>query len=142
MNKLYNKPAPSFVANDMFGNTIDLNSYKGNVVYLDFWTTWCGACLGSIPNLKRLYEKYHKAGFEIIGIALDKQDKVAKVCKEDKISWPQIVPSKNNRASLRDAYGVVGYPEGFLLNKDGIIVEIMHPNDDRLDFIIQQYLLE
>ena len=142
LNKRLDNPAPNFTATDIKGKTINLASLKGKVVYLDFWTTWCSPCRGSIPQLKSLYEKYKKSGFEIIGIAPDKLEDVLKMCQDEKMSWPQIVPTKNNAPDLLKTYGVASFPKGFLIDKKGIIAEIMHPNDDRFDFILQQYLLE
>jgi len=142
LNKRLGNAAPNFTATDISGNTINLQSYRNKVVYLDFWTAWCGPCRGSIPKLKSLYEKYNKSGFEIIGIAPDNLEDVKKVSHDEKMTWPQIVPNENNASDLTKVYGVAGYPKGFLIDKKGIVVEIIHPSDERLDFILQQYLLK
>lgn len=140
LNKQLDNPAYQFVASDINGKKIKLSDYENKVVYLEFWTTWCGPCRGSIPKLKKLYEKYHDSGFEIIGIAPDKFDNVVKFCKDENIPWPQIVPDENNGSNLTSKYGVCSFPKGYLIDKKGIIVEIIHPGDKRFDFILQQYL--
>jgi thiol-disulfide isomerase/thioredoxin len=142
LSKRLGNPAPNFIVKDISGKTINLSSYRNKVVYLDFWTTWCGPCIGSIPNLKSLYDTYKNKGLEIIGIAPDDYNDVLRICNENKITWPQIVPNENNGSELTSVYGVSGYPKGFLIDKKGIVVEIIHPNDERLDFIVQQYLVK
>ncbi len=53
------------------GKPFDISQYKGKVVIVDFWATWCGPCLAELPNLKKIYEKYHDRGLEIVGVNLD-----------------------------------------------------------------------
>lgn len=65
------KPAPDFALLDIYGNPIRLSDFKGKVVLIDFWATWCPYCRQSIPILLSLYKDYKKQGFEIIGVALE-----------------------------------------------------------------------
>ena len=65
----------SFTAVD--GRKVDLKQMKGKVVLVEFWATWCGPCRGEIPGLVKAYEKYHAKGFDVLGISLDQEGKVA-----------------------------------------------------------------
>jgi thiol-disulfide isomerase/thioredoxin len=94
------------------------------VVLVDFWATWCGPCVEEIPNLKRLYEKYHQAGFEVIGVSLDNTAaELTGFIKDRKLPWPSILDRDNApEESLADAYGVSSIPLAILVGPDGRVV--------------------
>lgn len=109
---------------DMNGKEIQLSDFKGKVVLLDFWATWCGPCIEDLPNIVSVYEKYHKDGFDIIGIPLEQQpvdkDKFTKFLSDHKMPWPQILDSKN----IGMAYGVTAIPCTILITKEGKIAAV------------------
>ncbi|HEX6813966.1 MAG TPA: redoxin domain-containing protein [Planctomycetota bacterium] len=107
---------------DLAGKPIDLAEYKGKVVLLDFWATWCGPCIAELPHLLAAYEKYHDKGFEIVGISLD-QDPAAleRFIAERKMTWRQHMDGKNEVAA---AYGVRSIPATFLIGADGKIAAV------------------
>lgn len=110
----------SFVAID--GRKIDLADLKGKVVMIDFWATWCGPCVAEMPEVKQVYDKYHAAGFEILGISLDdNKDRLLAFVKENHITWPQYFDGKhwNNEISFR--FGINAIPAEWLVDKKGIL---------------------
>jgi thiol-disulfide isomerase/thioredoxin len=113
----------SFTAVD--GTKVDLKQMKGKVVLVDFWATWCGPCVGEVPNLKRVYEAYHDKGFEIVGISLDeKKADLVEFTKSKGMPWPQYFDGKhwNNEISFR--FGINSVPTEWVVDKKGILREI------------------
>jgi len=116
----------SFTALD--GREIDTTKLKGKVVLIDFWATWCGPCIGEIPNLKKLYNQSHSRGFEIVGISLD-DDRAAleTYLKENQITWPQHFDGQGWRNKFAVEYGINGIngiPAMWLLDKDGNVINV------------------
>ncbi|MDZ7860497.1 MAG: thioredoxin-like domain-containing protein [Candidatus Krumholzibacteriota bacterium] len=117
-------PAISFpdTTRDISGENISLKEFKGKVVLLDFWATWCQPCMIEMPNVIKTYNKYHDQGFEIIGISLDKDiDKLKGYIKENDISWRQIFGGYW-KAPIAGIYAVNSIPSTFLIGTDGAII--------------------
>jgi thiol-disulfide isomerase/thioredoxin len=109
---------------DMQGNPISIDKYKGKVVLLDFWATWCGPCVAELPNVTAAYKKLNSKGFEIIGISLDKEDKTVLdkfLAGHPGMQWPQVYDGKFWKADLAVLYDVKGIPATFLIDQDGKI---------------------
>ncbi len=121
------KPALDFVATNMAGDSVAFpKQYAGKLVMLDFWATWCGPCIGEIPNMKQAYEQWHEEGFEILGVSFDDQgqdEKVTKFLEEKELPWPQIYEGKGWETTLGKQYDVSGIP--FVLLVDGDTGEIL-----------------
>jgi thiol-disulfide isomerase/thioredoxin len=114
--------APGFAIKDLSGKTIKWSQFKGKVVLVDFWATWCGPCRRSIPHLSRLHTKYADKGFEVVGISLD-QAGVAPVAKFAKdMGMPYTVLMGD--IQLASDWGVgAGIPMAFLVDRQGNIVD-------------------
>ncbi len=114
---------PAFEEKDLEGKTLTLAQYRGKVVLVDFWATWCGPCVNELPNVIAAYEKYRAKGFEIVGISLDQdKEKLTSFLKKHKMEWPQVFDGKGWDSKLAAQYGIQSIPATFLLDGDGKIV--------------------
>ena len=115
---------PDFDEKDLDGKPLSIANYKGHVVLIDFWATWCGPCVAELPNVIKAYEKYHGKGFEIISISLDKdKEKLTSYIKEHKMTWQQYFDGLGWQNKLAVKYGINSIPATFLLGKDGKIID-------------------
>jgi len=105
------------------GKTISLEDFKGKVVLVDFWASWCGPCRVENRHYPKLLEKYSKSGFEIFGINLDDDRTVwAGASKQDMVSWPQVSDLRGLDSPMAKAYNVSALPVSFLLDREGRIL--------------------
>lgn len=114
------KSAPDFNLKDLSGKTVKLSDFKGKVVVLNFWATWCGPCRAEIPALIKARNQYHDKGVEIIGISLDDDgsESVAAFAKQFKINYPIVI------GTLKDVnnYGSFdSIPTTFVVDREGKI---------------------
>jgi len=111
----------NFTLKDIDGKNVDLNAYKGNVVLLDFWATWCPPCKKEIPGLVDLYNKYKDRGFVVLGISVDDASSFSnlkKFAKQFNMNYPVLVG--HDREDIRQAFAPMpGYPTTFVISRDG-----------------------
>jgi len=109
--------------NDLDGQPLALAHFKGKVLLVDFWDTWCEPCMGEMPNVIATYNKYHGQGFEILGVSLDADKaRLLAVLKSQKMTWPQYFDGQawNNR--LARQYGISFIPNNYLLDANGRVI--------------------
>ena len=115
------KALPDVRFMDGEGRNAALTDFRGKVVLLNVWATWCGPCKGELPGLVKAYETYHSKGFEIVGISLDQEkqtDNLKKFLVDWKMPWPQIYDGKFWQAELAQLYVVNSIPAAFLVDGD------------------------
>ncbi len=114
---------PDFDEKDLAGKPLSIARFKGKVVLVDFWATWCGPCIGELPNVLKAYDKYHGKGFEIVGISLDSdRAKLDSFISDKKMTWPQYFDGKGWQTKLAGVYGVNSIPATYLLDGEGKII--------------------
>ena len=111
--------APDFSLPELNGQSLQLSAYRGKVVLLDFWATWCTPCREEIPHLVELQNKYRDRGLEIIGVSMDDSpDPVREFYQRFQMNYPVVM----GNADIGERYGgVLGLPIAFIIDRDGRI---------------------
>jgi len=111
--------SPDFSLPDLTGQRLDLSSYRGKVILLDFWATWCDPCRDEIPHFVELQNKYGGQGLQIIGVSMDDgPEPVRDFYHRFKMNYPVVM----GNAKTGELYGgVLGLPIAFLIGRDGRI---------------------
>ncbi|MBI3879335.1 MAG: TlpA family protein disulfide reductase [Verrucomicrobia bacterium] len=122
-NLAVGKTFPAFSETDLAGKPLSIAGYKGKVLLVDFWATWCGPCIGELPNVKATYEKHHQAGFEIVGISLDSdKSKLTSFIAKNDMPWKQFFDGQGWQNKLAQQYGINSIPATFLLDGEGKVI--------------------
>ncbi|MCM8762699.1 MAG: TlpA family protein disulfide reductase [Candidatus Omnitrophica bacterium] len=113
--------APDFTLQDINGKVLKLSDYKGKVVVINFWATWCPPCLAEIPDFVKFYNSYKEKGVEIIGIAVSSDiNDVKKIIGEKKINYPVCMSD----GKVESQYGGIrAVPTTFIIDKQGNIYQ-------------------
>lgn len=132
------KPAPELRLDNLEGKQLSLSDFRGKVVFVNFWATWCGPCQDEIPSLIDLQNKYASKGFTVVGIAMDEEGKsvVAPFVSKElydvdgqklHINYPILIGS--DEASDKFG-GILGYPTSFLISRNGqVLMKFQGPPD-------------
>jgi thiol-disulfide isomerase/thioredoxin len=109
----------NFAVKDVAGKDVRLSQYRGQVILLNFWATWCGPCRREIPALAALYRDYKDRGFVVLGVSVDKEVYLVKpYARAMKMNYPVLIGA--GREEFSDAFGpFVGFPTSVMLARDG-----------------------
>ena len=120
-DSIVNSKAPDFTLKDINGKNITLSSFRGKVVLLNFWATWCPPCRAEMPALNRLYRETKQRGLEIIAVSTDRSlDHVKDFTAKNKVDF--IMLFDENRTAAKQ-YRVFSMPTTFLIDRNGMVVE-------------------
>jgi len=126
--------APDFALEDLNGDVIRLSDYKGKVVFINFWATWCPPCRVEIPYFIEMIDEYGDDGFEILGIDLDPRDfaKVPAFVEQEGINYPVMYDTKG----VSNLYGgIQSIPTTFVVNRNGKVVERIVGSRPKNEFV-------
>ena len=121
--------APNFTLPDLDDKMVSLADFKGKVVLLNIWATWCPPCVEEMPSMEKLYRELKDENFVILAVSIDVTGAKAVVpfMKKHNLSFPALTDTKGK---IKTLYQTTGVPESIIIDKDGIIVEkIIGPRD-------------
>lgn len=135
------KEATGFSLEDIDGNLLTLSSLRGKYVMLDFWGSWCGACIKSFPHLKAFYEQHHNK-LEIIGIAChDTKEKWNAAVKRHELPWLHVLNGEGTN-DVAELYRVQAYPTYVLIAPDGRVLQWMSDDPDTFDLYFNDLMID
>ncbi len=105
------------------GKTINLSDFRGQIVLVDFWAGWCRPCRMENPNLVAAYNTFHKSGFEIYGVSLDRtKEQWENAITQDGLKWPQVSDLGYWDSKVIKEFNITGIPANFLIDREGVII--------------------
>ena len=131
--------APSFELPTLSGGKVRLTDYRGKVVFINFWATWCSTCKVEMPSMERLYQRFKDRGFEMLTISVDKdQELVQPYIDQYKLTFPVLKDPESDVA--KKLYKTTGVPETFIIDQNGVIVfKAVGPRDWATDETLQAF---
>jgi peroxiredoxin len=121
---LEGQSAPDFVLKSSAGNNLRLSEYRGDVVMINFWATWCGPCRQEMPLLDDLYGRYERVGFTLLGVNIDDDSRRAmKMIEELGVNFPVLFDESKDVSKL---YAVEAMPVTVLVDREGTVRHVHH----------------
>ncbi len=119
---LIGQQAPELTLTDMQGQPVSLAQFRGQVVILNFWATWCPPCREEMPSMERLYQDNRDKGLVMLAVNVEAngQQAVSQFLQRHPYSFPVLL---DNEATAQKAYGVFRFPESFIIDRNGVVVE-------------------
>lgn len=110
-------PAPDFTLKSRSGENVKLSEYRGDVVMINFWASWCAPCRQEMPLLEEMYKKYSDLGFVLLGVNVEEDStKANDLLREVAVTFPVLFDNSNKVTKL---YNVVAMPSTILVDRDG-----------------------
>lgn len=130
-------PAPPFSATTIDGKRIRLADYRGTVVLIDFWASWCQPCIDALPDVQNAYRRYSGDGFHVVAISLDRsRGALDSFMRNNDMPWTHIYEGGQQLAEM---YNVTGIPQTFLIDQSGTVVAV-NPSHNRLSRVVESLL--
>lgn len=113
-----NAKAPDFNLKDQYGVTHSLENYKGKVIFLNFWATWCPPCKKEMPDVESIYKEYgeNKKDVIILGVNSEKENEVKKFLKDKGYTFPTVI---DENSEVMRKYFIQAFPTSFVIDKEG-----------------------
>jgi len=113
--------APAFTIENLRGGDVTLADYKGKLVLLNFWATWCAPCLKEMPSMEKLWQKYKEQGLVVVAVSVDEgyKKRIQTFLKLYDLSFPVLLDPESE---VSDLYKVSGIPASFLIDRNGKII--------------------
>ena len=132
--------APNFTLKSMSGKNLKLSEYRGQVVMINFWASWCAPCRQEMPLLEDLYKKYKSLGFTLLGVNVEEDSSTAStLLKSIKVSFPILFDNKNTVSRL---YKVSAMPTTVIIDRDGNMRYLHHGYKPGYEEAYQQQVRE
>jgi cytochrome c biogenesis protein CcmG, thiol:disulfide interchange protein DsbE len=114
--------APDFTFPGLDGKMVNLSDYRGKVVLVNIWATWCTPCVDEMPSMEKLYQKLKGKDFEILAVSIDSLEAKAVVpfMNKHNLTFPVLFDSAE---TVKTSYRITGIPESFIIDKNGILIE-------------------
>ncbi len=114
--------APDFTFPDLDGKEVSLSDFRGKVVFVNIWATWCPPCREEMPSMQKLYERFKGQDFEILAVSIDAdgREAVAPFMQQMNLTFPALLDPDEK---IRRLYAITGVPESFIIDRNGILVE-------------------
>jgi tetratricopeptide (TPR) repeat protein/thiol-disulfide isomerase/thioredoxin len=117
------RPAPEFRLKDLHDSDVALSEFKGKVVIVDFWATWCGPCRAEMPDLQKIHHELSSQDVVVLAVDVNEpKETVAEYVEKEKLTMPVLLA---NGTDVMDRYGVHAYPTTFFLDKNGLVADVL-----------------
>jgi peroxiredoxin len=127
-----------FAQKDTSDKNIKLSDFKGKVILLEFWGSWCESCIENNPAFVKIYNEFNAKGFEIFGVAAEtNKQKWVKAIKRDKLPWTNVTDFKGDKNRAAIIYGVKSYPTNYLIDRNGKIIATELYGDDLRNLLLK-----
>lgn len=137
-------PAPSFTTSDLDKAEVALEDYRGKVVLLHFWATWCGPCKEEMPHIEALWQKYRDKGLLVVGVSVQEKPngQIRAFVDELGLSFPMLL---DQEGSISEMYELSAMPTTYMISRDGKIISRVKGTEDwadpELDRLIKDLLI-
>lgn len=122
------QPAPDFVLRNLDGETVQLSALRGQVVWINFWATWCGPCKKELPIMQRIQDEKRSMGLQILALNLEESAESARAFFEDNGLSMEVLLDRS--ASVYDQYRLQGLPDSIFIDRQGLIAAFQYGEID------------